>query len=43
MIFLVASSFWLGEKKKKNTTEENTLIFIAQDYLSNLHAVLSFN
>lgn len=31
-----------GEKKYK-PPEKNPLVFMAQDYLSNLHAVLSFN
>lgn len=30
-------------RKKSKSSEKNTLVFIAQDYLSNLHAVLSFN
>lgn len=31
-----------GEKKYK-PPEKNPLVFITQDYLGNLHAVLSFN
>lgn len=32
-----------GKRKKHKSPEKNPLVFIAQDYLSNLHAVLSFN